>query len=65
MNYGATTHQFKITFNTKTFVAEEEANIPLEVFTFKPIAEIIAIPADVKVEKLIGTLFLNVKLSVL
>ena len=58
LNYAASTHPLKITFNNKTFVAEEEANIPVEVFTFKPISEIKAIPEGVTVDLLIGIVLL-------
>lgn len=52
--YRATTELFKIQFGPKTYVAEEAAEIPMEVFTFKPIAEIIALPDEENVEYLVG-----------
>ena len=54
LSFGATTHPFKITFSTKTYVAEVEAEIPFEVFSFMPIADIKALPESQNIDYLVG-----------
>ncbi|KAK4257985.1 hypothetical protein QN277_007503 [Acacia crassicarpa] len=45
-DYKAANHQFKLLFNTATYVKEENVDIPLSVFDFFPIKDILTQTVD-------------------